>query len=72
MAGVFGLIKGPQRQLVGRHGMVQRADPRALELQAAMEILAEVFCVRTSEIEEMIRLRSEERELWPERFWLGE
>ncbi len=38
----------------------------------AMEILAEVFCVRTSEVEEMIRQRSEERELWPERFWMGE
>ncbi len=68
MAGVFRLIKGPQRQLVGRHGVVQRADPRALELQAAMDILAEVFSIRSSEVSEMIRLRSEEREIWPERF----
>ncbi len=80
MAGVFGLIRGPQRQLVGRHGMAQRADPRALELQAAMEILAEVFDVRLSEISELIRQSSEEAtyrgasgvedRLWPREFWL--
>lgn len=53
MAGVFRLIKGPQRQLVGRHGVVQRVNPRALELQAAKEILAETFGVRISEVEEI-------------------
>ncbi len=70
MAGVFGIIKEPQRQLVGSHGIVLRADPRAMELQAALEILAEVFGIRISEVEEMIRLRSEEKELWPERFYI--
>ncbi len=80
MAGVFALIRGPQRQLIGRHGMIQQTDPRALQLQAAMEILAEVFDVRLSEISEMIRLRSEEAVcvgasgvedgLWPREFWL--
>ncbi len=70
MAGVFELIMGPQPQkrLVGCHGAVQQADPRALELQAAVEILAEVFGIRTSEVEEIIRVRSEEHETWPERF----
>jgi hypothetical protein len=82
MAGVFELIKGPQRRLVGRHGMVQQADPRALELQAAMEILAEVFDIRASEVEEMILSRfeashseaegSKEDGLWPLEFWLEE
>ncbi len=79
MAGVFGLIRGPQRQLVGRNGGVQRQNPRALELQAAMEILAEVFGIRASEVEEMIQSRSEEPvceganttgALWPREFWL--
>lgn len=70
MAGVFELIKGPQKRLVGRHGVVQLADPRALELQVAMDILAEVFSIRTSEVEEMIRYRSEAKELWPESFCL--
>ncbi len=79
MAGVFGLIKGPQRQLVGRHCRVQRADPRSLELQAAIEILAEVFDIEACEVSEMIRSRFEEPVcegantadgLWPKEFWL--
>ncbi len=80
MAGVFGLIKGPQRQLVGRHGVVQRADPRYLELQAAMEILAEVFSIKPAEVRAMIQNRFEashtedvslkEDGLWPREFWL--
>ncbi len=53
MAGVFELIMGSQKRLVGHHGVVQRTDPRALELQAAMEILAEVFGIRTSEAKEI-------------------
>ncbi len=82
MAGVFELIKGPQKRLVGHHGAVQRADPRALELQAALDILAEVFSIRTSEVEEMIQNRFEvyhsedvslkEGGLWPREFWIGE
>jgi hypothetical protein len=74
MAGVFELIMGPQPQkrLVGHHGVVQRPDHRALELQAAMEILAEVFGIKTSEVVEIIRVRSEEREMWPEQFWISE
>jgi len=43
-----------------------------MELHAAKEILAEVFGITISEVEEMIRQRSEERMLWPERFWLEE
>lgn len=82
MAGVFELIKGPQRQIVGRHGIVQLADPRALELQAAMEILAEVFNIQPGEVVEMIWSRfeashsedagSKEDGLWPLEFWLEE
>ena len=81
MAGVFELIKGPQRQLVGQNGKVQRADPRSLELQAAIEILAEVFGIKTSEVSEMILNRFEEPVcegantsdgLWPREFWLNE
>jgi hypothetical protein len=72
MAGVFELIKGPQRRLVGLHGVVQRADPRALELQAAMEILSEVFSIRTSEVEEMLKQRYEEKIEWPQEFYLVE
>jgi hypothetical protein len=43
-----------------------------MELHAAKEILAEVFGITIPKVEEMIRQRSEERMLWPERFWLEE
>ncbi len=43
-----------------------------MELRAAEEILAEVFGITILEVEEMIRQRSEDRMLWPERFWLEE
>jgi hypothetical protein len=39
-----------------------------LELHAAQEILAEVFSITVVEAEEMIKQRSKERTLWPERF----
>jgi hypothetical protein len=52
----------------------QRAKPieprqvvsiRAMELEAAKEILAEVFAARPGEVEEMIQRRLEEKS-WPE------
>jgi len=51
---------------------------KALELQTAKEILAEVFGARPGEVEEMIRRRLEERSwgdeceegLWPREFWV--
>jgi hypothetical protein len=55
-------------------------NPMALELQTAKEILAEVFRVRISEVDEMIQNRfeaagnddmgSKESGLWPQEFWL--
>jgi hypothetical protein len=52
---------------------------RAMELETAKEILAEVFGARPGEVEEMIQMRLEEsgpegREvgLWPASFCLGE
>jgi hypothetical protein len=52
---------------------------RAMELETAKEILAEVFHARPGEVEEMIQMRLEEsrpdeREegLWPATFCLGE
>jgi hypothetical protein len=50
---------------------------KAMELEAAREILAEVFGIRLSEVDEMIRCRfeaedmgSKENGLWPAEFWL--
>ena len=64
---------------------VYHPDPKARELETAKEILAEVFRIRVSEVEEMIHnrfeeahiseahiseARSEERGLWPQEFRL--
>lgn len=61
----------------------KKINSRLLELQAAKEILAEIFHARPADIEDMIRSRLEERgraveempesdELWPVAFCLGE
>ena len=53
MAGVLGRLIGPQKKAMYR-------DPKAMELETAKEILAEVFRVRLSEVDEMIQNRFEE------------
>jgi len=61
MAGVLERIRWPQKKLVdGHNSSAPRLDLRILELQAAKEILAEIFGVRISDVEEMIRNRYEE------------
>ncbi len=61
----------------------KKVNTRLLELQAAKEILAEIFHARPEDIEDMIKSRLEGRswaieqtpisgELWPEAFCLGE
>ncbi len=61
----------------------KKVNPRSLELQAAKEILAEIFHARPEDIEEMIKSRLEEGSraveqmpasdgLWPVAFCLGE
>ncbi len=80
MAGVLELIRliGPKRQLSVPSERISQANSKALELQAAMEILSEVFGLRISEVEEMLLKRSEAKVqsygekdgLWPESFYL--
>jgi len=82
MAGVLERIMGPQRQrrLVQHSGKAPWMNPKTMELQAAMEILAEVFGISTLQVEEMLRERSEvgvqsckgEVALWPKSFCLVE
>jgi hypothetical protein len=74
MAGVLGVLTKPQRKAM------YHSDPKAMELETAMEILAEVFRIRISEVEEMIHNRfeealipevhQEENGLWPQEFRL--
>ena len=80
MAGVLELIRliGPKKQLSVPSERVSQVNSKALELQAAMEILSEVFGLRISEVEEMLQERSkakpqsygEKDGLWPESFYL--
>ncbi|MCK9570545.1 hypothetical protein M0R72_16475 [Candidatus Pacearchaeota archaeon] len=71
MAGVLRQLVRPQKKAMSQ---------KAMELEAAREILAEVFGVRLSEVDEMIWCRFEaassdgvvakEEGLWPAEFWL--
>ena len=78
MAGILERIHWPRRR-VGDSSPVPRVDRRILELQAAKEILAEIFGVRASDVEEMIMNRYEEAcyrnnepEEWPLEFCLSD
>jgi len=72
MAGVLEQLIRPQRKTMH--------DLKAMELETAKEILAEVFRVRLSEVDEMIKNRFEaagnddvvckENGPWPQEFWL--
>ena len=72
MAGVYKLLFRPQKERV--------LDRKAMELEAAREILAEVFGVGLSEVDEMIcsrvpagggdRRSPKEDGLWPQEFWV--
>ena len=71
MAGVLEQLFRPQKMAV------VYCNPKAMELEAAREILAEVFGVRLSEVDEMIWSRfeaedkgPEEEVLWPQELWL--
>ncbi len=77
MAGVLEKLLRPQKRATYR-------STKTLELESAKEILAEVFHVRPSVVEDMIQSRLEERSvaveqeplsgdgLWPATFCLGE
>ena len=76
MAAVFELL-GPRKRATSQGTF--RKDGRALELQTAKEILAEVFGIRISEVDEMIANRfldchecQKEKGLWPQEFRLEE
>ena len=83
MAGVLERIRWPQKRSITRHSSsAPKVDLRVLELQAAKEILAEVFRIRVSDVEEMLQNRYdeicyakqvyEETEQWPREFVLNE
>jgi uncharacterized tellurite resistance protein B-like protein len=71
MAGVLRQLVRPQKKALNQ---------KAMELEAAREILAEVFGIRLSEVDEMIQnrfqagneveRRSREAGLWPQELWV--
>ena len=74
MAGVLEQLIRPQKKAM------HRSELKAMELETAKEILAEVFGVKLMEVDEMIQNRfeaagnddvgSKENGLWPQEFWL--
>ena len=79
MAGVLERIGWSPRRAPEKSSSAPRVDRRILELQAAEEILAEIFGIRISDVEEMILNRYEEAcyrnngpEEWPQELWVGE
>ena len=60
MAGVLEHIRRPRRQLIAGNASMPGINPKALELQAAKEILAEVFDISLSEVDDILKLRYEE------------
>jgi uncharacterized tellurite resistance protein B-like protein len=76
MAGVLEQLRRRQKRSV-EHCASTVTIRKAMELEAAREILAEVFGVRPSEVDEMIRNRSQSSEKkvtgedhgqWPQEF----
>jgi hypothetical protein len=72
LTGVLGQLFRPQKKATYR-------DPKAMELETAKEILAEVFRIKLPEVDEMIQNRFEvagnedvrSEELWPQEFSSG-
>lgn len=77
MAGVFERLIKPKKSTMRRSSI--QANSKAIELEVAKEILAEVFRIRLADVNEMIQNRFEActqecgRDgggLWPREFWL--
>lgn len=69
MAGVLERMRRPRKQIVKQLISMDLAPTRVLELQTAKEILAEIFSTNISDVEEMIQIRCEKLESYPEGLW---
>lgn len=69
---VLELIRKPNKQLAEDGASISKVDKRALQLQAAVEILSEVFGIGIQDVEEMLKERYEEKVEWPREFSLTE
>ena len=70
MAGVLERIMQSKKKIAKQSMPTDMVPTKVLQLQMAKEILAETFGVSVREVEEMIRMRCEEKESWPEGLWV--
>ena len=77
------MIRWPRKRETRPLEPKMMVNPRLLELQTAKQILEEIFHARPSDVDEMIRMRLEEKnwskeswqeeeEPWPREFCLGD
>jgi hypothetical protein len=70
MAGVLERIIQSRKRIIRQTTPLDAVPLKVLQLQMAKEILAETFGVSVREVEEMIQMRCEEKEPWPEVLWV--
>ena len=70
MAGVLERIMQSRKRIIRQTTPLDAVPHKVLQLQMAKEILAETFGVSVREVEEMIQMRCEEKESWPEGLWV--
>jgi len=70
MAGVLERIMQSRKRIITQKTPLDAVPIRVLQLQMAKEILAETFGVSVREVEEMIQMRCEEKESWPQGLWV--
>ena len=63
-------MRRSRKQIVKQSTSMDLAPTRVLELQTAKEILAEIFGTDISDVEEMIQMRCEKLESYPEDLWV--
>lgn len=69
MAGVLESMRRSRKQIVKQSMSMDLVPTKVLELQTAKEILAEIFSTDISDVEEMIQMRCEKVESYPEHLW---
>jgi hypothetical protein len=70
MAGVLERIMQSKKKIAKQSMPMDMVPTKVLQLQMAKEILAETFGVSVREVEEMIQMRCNEKEAWPEGLWV--
>jgi hypothetical protein len=70
MAGVLERIMQSRKRIIRQNTPFDVIPIKVLQLQMAKEILAETFCISVLDVEEMIRMRCEDKESWPECLWV--